>query len=639
MGYKISGKKLEECLRKAESKLSTSRKNFKYKIISEEKSFFKKKCIIEVEFEKEGIKEKPIEKQINKIIVTEDKIMLEMSEEAELEFGSDIKLFVNGEEVKKDFIIVKPNDDIRYECELVEGKRNTNISIDKDRMEAKLTIEYIPSKVRKVFGAFRGEGKIKLVTELVDGEMPPRFTREEIVKMLNDKGIVYGINLEEIDKVLSLENPKGFLVAEGKRVIDDENDSIKVYFEKTRRNVEAESKDQIDYKNLYSIVNVKVGEVIGELVHGKEGEDGIDLFGQDRKRKKKKKLSIGAKQGCSIDGDKVIAAIEGRPDMKNGMFSVNKVFEAKNDVDIKSGNIKFIGDVFVSGSVKDGMKVEAGNCIQINKNVECAKLVSEGEVIVSGSSINSKIIGGADTIGIKEHAEFLEEYKKEINLIIKTIKEIRDKHIINEKKADGEIIKLLLESKYRDLLDKSKEILKDNTFNNELMDKIKQYLREKIIGSGALGIKYYDELYDLIKCIDNEVQLEINKTSSPVDVYLNYCQDTEVKTTGNIFITGKGQYVSNLSAECNIEFLKDGAVARGGILKAGKDIKARIVGSIAGVTTTLIVPEDGVISADIAYQNSKFIIGSKQYLLQKSSKEVKAYMNNKGEIVVDKFIL
>ena len=80
-------------------------------------------------------------------------------------------------------------------------------------------------------------------------------------------------------------------------------------------------------------------------------------------------------------------------------------------------------------------------------------------------------------------------------------------------------------------------------------------------------------------------------------------------------------------------------MARGGILKAGKDIKARIVGSIAGVTTTLIVPEDGVISADIAYQNSKFIIGSKQYLLQKSSKEVKAYMNNKGEIVVDKFIL
>ena len=77
----------------------------------------------------------------------------------------------------------------------------------------------------------------------------------------------------------------------------------------------------------------------------------------------------------------------------------------------------------------------------------------------------------------------------------------------------------------------------------------------------------------------------------PVDVYLNYCQDTTVKATGDIFITGKGQYTSNLSANGNIDFQSSGAIARGGSLSAGKDIKAKTVGSIAGVTTLLKVPK------------------------------------------------
>ena len=372
MGYKILGKKLEECLKKAELKLSTSRKNFKYKIISEEKGFFKKKCIIEVELEEKENNENVVEKPEKKIVLSDNKVILKMDGEAELEFSKDIKLSVNGEEIKKDFVIVKADDDIRYQCEAVEGTRDLKLSIDKDRMEAKLTIEYTPAKVREVVGNFKGKGKIRLTTKLVDGQMPLKFTKEEISKILKDKGIVYGIKESEIDKAIVSDDVNELLVAEGKRAINDENDTIKVYFQKIRRNVEAESVKQIDYKDLYSIVNVNEGELIGELVSGKEGQDGIDLFGNEYKRKKKKNISISSKKGCKVEGNKVIATIEGRPDMKNGIFSVNKVLEAKNDVDIKSGNIKFIGDVVVSGNVKDGMTVDAGKCyINITRRNNC----------------------------------------------------------------------------------------------------------------------------------------------------------------------------------------------------------------------------------------------------------------------------
>lgn len=640
MSYKFSGKKLEECLSKAESKLSISRKNFNYKILEEEKGLFKKHCVIEVELKEMKKEKSETDSNENKIVVTEEKIMLKMTGEAEIEFTKDIKLYVNNEEVtEKNSVIVKASDNIKYECENEMANRNLNIWLSKDKMQAKITIEYVPEKIRKVTGCFKGKEKIELATEFVDGKLPPLFTKDELMQALKDKGIVYGIIESEVNKAVSEREVKDLLVAKGLEVIHDEDDQIKVNFEKTKRNVEADSRKKIDYKNLYAMANVEEGEVIAEVICGKEGRDGIDVTGHELKKKKKKLINLVAREGCKVENDKVIATIEGRPNVKNGIFSVNRVLETKHDVDIKTGNIDFIGDVVISGSVKDGMTVESGNSIQIDKNVESAKIISQGEINIGGSVINSELIGGADTIGIKEHIEFMKKFKNELELIVKSVKEVRAKHVISEKKPDGEIIKLLLETKFRDVEKEAKEILKDNNYDNAVMDKIKQFLREKIIGSGALGIKYYDQLYELIKCIDNEIEPEINKITCPVDIYFNYCQDTKVKTTGNIFITGKGQYVSDLSAEGDIEFLSDGAVARGGTVQAGKNIRGKVVGSVAGVTTVLKVPKDGVITLDVAYQNSMFIIGERQYLLEKASKEIKAYMDSKGEIVVDKFVL
>lgn len=639
MGYKFSGKNREECLNKAEHKLNITRNKFKYKILEEEKRIFRKRCVIEVELQEE--KEKETTKTENKVVVTEDRIMLKMAGEAEVDFSSDINLYVNEQKItdKNNTALVKASDVIRYECETDIGKRNINISISKDKMEARLSIEYIPEKLKKVVGNFKGKERIELTTETVNGNLPPLYTKDEIMNLIKEKGIVYGVLEAEINKATKEREVADLVIAKGLKVENDEDDKVKLHFEKSKRNVEADSTKNVDYRDLYTMATVDEGDIIGELINGKEGHDGIDVFGHGLKKKIKKNLSLVVKDGCKIENNKVIATIKGTPDYKKGIFSVNKVLETNYDVDIKSGNVNFVGDVIISGNVKDGMKVEAGNSIQVRKNVESAKVIAQGNISVGGSIINSELIGGADTIGIKEHIDFLNEFKKEIDLIMKSVKEVRAKSIISQDKSDGEIIKLLLETKFKQVESQAKKILQDNEFDNENMDKIKQFLREKIIGSGPLGIKYYSQLFELIKCIDNEIEPQMDKINCPVDIYFNYCQDTTMKTTGNIYVTGKGQYVSNLSAEGDIEFLTDGAVARGGVLCAGNSIKAKTVGSVAGVTTTLKVPKEGNINVDVAYQNSVFVVGDRQYLLENPSKDIKVYMDNKGEIKVDKLLL
>ena len=213
-----------------------------------------------------------------------------------------------------------------------------------------------------------------------------------------------------------------------------------------------------------------------------------------------------AKDGCIIDGNKVIATTEGRPTVKNGIFYVNKIFEATHDVDMKSGNISFIGDVKIAGSVKDGMMVEAGNGIDIGGNVENAKIIAQGEVHIKGNCLNANILVGAKDFSVQLYLNELTELKESLEELMNSYEDINKRNLLGADRSVGEIIKVLLETKFKDIQKKSMMILVNSEATTENGDKIKRILRAKLIGSGPLSIKYSSELYELINCIDIEIK-------------------------------------------------------------------------------------------------------------------------------------
>lgn len=646
MNYKFLGKTLEECLIKAETELNIKRDKFRYEVINEEKGWFKKSCTINVvyskEEEKDTIEEFSEEKKIvaNNILLENNKILVQnVDEETELtlEFEEGTCIYVNGKEVPN-LTKCTIKDEITYESTKENSQRLLNLAIDNKSIECRATITYIPEKLFGVVCEKIGD-RIKVYQKISDGELPPLYSKEEIRQALSEKGIKFGIIESAITKISEELNIDNLLIAKGLEAIDDEDDKLKVNFEKTNRNVQADSDEKVDYRNMYSLAHVKEGDVLAEIVIGKEGIDGKNIFDMDIKRKIKKEITLRADNGCKVEGNKVIAITEGCPSVKGGVFNVNEVLNISTDVDIKSGNIDFSGDVIISKSVKEGMEVKAGNSVLVQKNVETATIKAQGEITIQGSAINSNIAVGGDDLNLQNHIKVLSELNKDLNGIVIAAKEIRKRLGESLSKTDGELIKLLIENKFKKVTTKALKILGDNYIKNDNVGYIKKILKEKIIGYGPLGIKYSDELFDLIKCIENEIEIEKSKTTQPVDIYLGYCQDIKAQGTGDIFVTGKGEYISELIAKGSIEFLSDGAVARGGVLESGRNIKAKIIGSVAGVTTTLKVPKDGIITADIAYQNSVFVFGERRYLLENASKDVKAFVNKDGEIEVEKFIL
>lgn len=646
MDYNYSGKSLEECLEQAEKELSIKKNEINYEITKEEKSFLKKKYEIIVhvpngnndENSKDEANISKIEEVENSEVKIEaNKVIINTKESLELEFQSGTKVFVNNVEVNN-LQKVTSEDDITFQCEKVNGIREMRISIDGDKMKANISLQYLPEQIITLSCRKVGN-RIKLIQDRTPGQLPPFYSTQEIIQALKDKGVVFGILLEKLDEIISQREVKDVIIAEGIPVENDIDDVLDVKFESTKRNIREDSMERIDYRNLYSITNVQKGDVLAELIHGKEGHNGKNLFGLEIKKKTKKTLKLQANEGCIVEGDKVVATTEGRPTIKSGVFYVNRIFEISQDVDMKSGNINFVGDVKIAGSVREGMQVEAGNLVEIVGNVEMAKVIAQGETHIKGNCITANILVGSKDYLVQQYLTELQDIKEELESLMNSYEEISQRNLLGNNRSTGEIIKVLLETKYKDLQKKSMMILVNNQSSLVNGQNIKRCIRSKIIGSGPLSIKYSSELYELIKEIEIEIEPLASKLMIPVDIYLNYCQDSTIKATGDIIITGKGQYICNLSARGSIIFEQPGAISRGGVLVAGKDIKAKTIGSAAGVANKLIVPRNGIITADIAYQNSIFSFEERSYTLEVASKELRAYLDDKGEIVVDKFVL
>lgn len=653
MGLVFSATTLDECIEKASYELKIPKDCLDYKIVYEKKGIFKKKVKIEIltfyqnedlkneEFtynEKDNIEEVESDKGVK---VKNGKIIIknlehELDETSTICPCKGIKLLINNEECSSEAII-RASDDIQIESVKKEASRKIDINISEDKMEAYVSINYFPECSFELIDKLCTRN-LKLEARKKIGKYPPKYTYNEIIEILKQNGIIYGIIEDKINEVIKLENIDNELIAKGKKIIQDVPDTMRVFFESEKKKILNDENSKIDYRNMYSISNVKVGEVLAEKIDGILGEDGKNIFGNQIKRTPTKTINIKVGEGCKIESNKVISTTEGRPSCKSGVYSVNKIYELK-DVDMKTGNVDFIGDIEISGSVKNGTCVKAGNSVTVRKNVEEATIIASGQVNISANILNSKVSAGANDIDKKKHLEILKQYDSIIESLISYTKQIKEKGILDNNQSDGEIIKLLIETKFKNIPRLSMLIVSFEKNSNLIDSKMIDFIKEKMIGLGPIKINRYTELYELKKMLVNEMEILEDEIVIPVDIYADYAQDSTIEASGSVYITGKGQYVSQITALNSIEFIQAGSVCRGGVLNAKDEIKLKTVGSIAGVITRLEVSKKGCIMADVAYQNTVLCFGKKQITLDIASKNVKAYVGKDGMIVVDKFLL
>ncbi|OOM71470.1 hypothetical protein CLPUN_49370 [Clostridium puniceum] len=567
-----------------------------------------------------------MEKEVGAKVVNGEIIVVDglNNESITIKARKNINLFINGNKCEnyKSYEVTS-QDKITCICEKTESNREVNVIISDDKMKAYITVEYTPEIEYKLKerGVFLN---LAISTEIVSKNEPEYFTVSELKSILKEKGVVYGILEENLE--LALEGCSGeFLIAEGKKIIKDIPSEIKLFFTPTQMMFpDIDSNENVDYKNLFRISNVNAGDKIAEIIQEVTGEDGRTVLGQVVKREYIRKMPINAASGCEIRDNYIIALIDGKAHIANKNVSVNPIYTVES-VNMSTCNIKFYGDIEVYDSVDDNMSVNAGGSLDVSQNVNTSNVVTGGEITILGNAINSKILSGQIDIRKKEYADVLGEFK---NVILKMIEAIEQLNLNSKKFESSDFIRTLTESDFRDFQRLALNIVSLNIKNKTKRNKLVDYIKENILGYNILNLNSLNDLFTLVNILDNEIDYYDKNIVVPLDIRIGYCQDCDIKATGNIIIGGQGEYISRLSAMKDIIFTKVDSVARGGILSAGENISGGIVGSRAYVQTILMVPEYGRISAALAFKNTILCFGKVKMLLEEDYENINAHFNS-----------
>ncbi|NMB98236.1 MAG: DUF342 domain-containing protein, partial [Clostridiaceae bacterium] len=212
------------------------------------------------------------------------------------------------------------------------------------------------------------------------------YTVDEILKVLNQNGVKYGIDLTVLEQIINkkLYN-QTIKIAEGDFPVDGIDGRIEIHFEHEVNYKPIILEDgRVDYRNLNLIQSVKKGEKLCTLIQPVPGVEGMNVLGSKVPPREGKlaKLPVGKNVVITEDGNFLVAGLDGHVSYVNGRISVYPTYEVPGDIDNSTGNIEFLGNIVIRGNVLAGFSVKAGGNIEVWGVVEGAVLEAEGDIVI-----------------------------------------------------------------------------------------------------------------------------------------------------------------------------------------------------------------------------------------------------------------
>lgn len=383
----ITGNGYPEALEKALGKLGTTKEKVDIEVLEEKKSLFGKgKVTLKV-----IKKEEDLEEKVERSVELSDKEMPELPEEESgfsLDFREDgVYATLRNKETlgsdKKELI----NHLSKKKVQEVDSK--SLFEIDEDRVGEPVKIAppqeevLIHSEIQITVKNEGLEGNL-LLTKPYGGKVP---TLEEVLERLKQENILYGIDQEQIEKILTHQVfDKPFQIARGDRPIKGKDGEVRYLVEvESKAKPKISDSGTINFKELNMINNVEAGTVLAELIPPEEGVPGKNIHGEEipGETGREARLPQGKNTEISEDGEKLLATEAGQVQRIDGKVEVRKTYEVPANVDNSTGNIVFKGKVLVRGNVKAGFNIEAEEDIEVQGVVEGSTLKAGGDIILN----------------------------------------------------------------------------------------------------------------------------------------------------------------------------------------------------------------------------------------------------------------
>ncbi|MEN2766423.1 DUF342 domain-containing protein [Ornithinibacillus xuwenensis] len=210
------------------------------------------------------------------------------------------------------------------------------------------------------------------------------ITSEAFHDFLNDNQIVYGIKEEAVELVISGIPLDDFPVAIATGVLPEHGTNAEIIYE-INLNPTIEKTEKRDFRDVMQIPSVEKDQKLASVSSPTKGKDGTDVYGNLIPAQPGKPLTI--KTGKNVRYEETESAFyatsEGQASVQRNIIHVLPVFEVKDTLSLKEGNLNFIGTIIIKGDVPSGYKVNAGGDVKIFGMVEAASIHAEGSVFIS----------------------------------------------------------------------------------------------------------------------------------------------------------------------------------------------------------------------------------------------------------------
>ena len=277
---------------------------------------------------------------------------------------------------------------------------------------------------------------------------PEPLAAAAIFEIVGNAGIVNGLDEELVEHLHDrvLDHPT--VIARGQQPRDGQDARIEYVFEGLQSDKEREaaeknksavaSEARVDFREMgRGPASVEPGAVLARKIPIVPAEDGFTVRGKVIPAKRPKEVELRRLSGphtrVSDDGMEIVADGGGMASRVGDRIAVLPVHTVDGDVDFKSGNVYFEGNLQVRGGVKPGFKVTATGSVNIGGTVEAATIEAGGDVVVTGGIVGQKECfiraGGGVT------ARFVQEAEIHAGAAVTIASEVRDSTIISEGKV------------------------------------------------------------------------------------------------------------------------------------------------------------------------------------------------------------
>ncbi|OOB77739.1 MAG: hypothetical protein BEN19_01400 [Epulopiscium sp. Nuni2H_MBin003] len=214
------------------------------------------------------------------------------------------------------------------------------------------------------------------------------ITLDFVLEKLDEKGVVFGIDNHAIENALFEKKlNKRYLVAKGTKPEKGNNAYIQYHADNTDTKLpKIHECGRVDFKELDFVKSIRPNDIIAVKIEATIGASGFNVLGEEKEGKAGTDIRIKTGKNVRVleDGLTVVAVTPGQFKLNNDVISIEPVLTIKTDIGVETGNIRFLGNIIIMGSVRDGYKVTSKGDIQINGIVEGGIIEADGNIIVAG---------------------------------------------------------------------------------------------------------------------------------------------------------------------------------------------------------------------------------------------------------------